>query len=80
MTVTRQAPERGSFMVQTHDALASDSQIEMHAGDDFACLNCGCEIMLKRHGDPSKMLNMTMFTCCCGHSMEFEHPRAPAGA
>jgi hypothetical protein len=52
----------------------SDLPREMRDGDDFVCPNCGCEIMLKHHGDPAKMQRMTMFTCCCGHRMEFEHP------
>lgn len=67
-------------MVQTHEAHGGSRQIEMREGDDFVCPNCGCEIMLKHHGDPAKMQNMTMFTCCCGHTMEFEHGRAPADA
>jgi len=53
----------------------SSQQIDMRDGDDFTCPNCGCEIMLKHHGDPSKMQRMDMFTCCCGTPMEFEHPR-----
>jgi hypothetical protein len=31
--------------------------------------------MLKHHGDPGRMVNMTQFTCCCGTKMEPEHPR-----
>ncbi len=50
----------------------------MKDGDDFVCPNCGCEIMLKHHGDPAKMPNMRPFTCCCGTPMEFEHPEARA--
>lgn len=46
----------------------------MKDGDDFVCPNCGCEIMLKHHGDESKMQRMQLFTCCCGVTMEFEHP------
>jgi hypothetical protein len=53
----------------------SDStMLEMHDGDDFVCPNCGCEIMLKHHGDPAKMPNMRPFTCCCGTQMQPEHP------
>jgi DNA-directed RNA polymerase subunit RPC12/RpoP len=48
---------------------------EMQDGEDFVCPNCGCEIMLKHHGDPGRMVNMTQFTCCCGTKMEPEHPR-----
>ena len=48
--------------------------MEMHDGDDFVCPNCGCEIMLKHHGDPAKMPNMQPFTCCCGTTMQPEHP------
>ena len=47
---------------------------EMHDGEDFTCPNCGCEIMLKHHGDPAKMPNMRAFTCCCGTEMQPEHP------
>ena len=50
-------------------------QIHMHDGDDFVCPNCGCEIMLKHHGDPARIQTMRMFVCCCGTEMEFEHPR-----
>ena len=53
---------------------AQAERLEMHDGMDFVCPNCNCEIMLKHHGDPAKMERMTMFTCCCGHRMEFEHP------
>ena len=52
-----------------------ENRIEMRDGDDFVCPNCRCEIMLKHHGDPQKMQRMQMFTCCCGTTMEFEHPR-----
>jgi hypothetical protein len=48
-------------------------QRQMRDGDDFVCPNCGCEIMLKHHGDPQKMGQMAPFTCCCGTPMEFEH-------
>jgi hypothetical protein len=46
----------------------------MRDGEDFVCPNCGCEIMLKHHGDESKMQNMRPFTCCCGTQMRPEHP------
>ncbi|MFL5726498.1 MAG: hypothetical protein ACJ765_03160 [Chloroflexota bacterium] len=46
---------------------------EMHDGEDFVCPNCGCEIMLKHHGDPARMPNMASFTCCCGTEMVPEH-------
>jgi hypothetical protein len=49
-------------------------RLEMHDGDDFVCPNCGCEIMLKHHGDPAKMTAMRPFTCCCGTEMRSEHP------
>ncbi len=48
---------------------------EMHDGEDFVCPNCGCEIMLKHHGDQSKMRDMQSFTCCCGTRMTPEHPQ-----
>jgi hypothetical protein len=51
----------------------------MRDGDDFVCPNCGCEIMLKHHGDPRKMGQMGPFTCCCGTPMEFEHPEGVSG-
>ncbi len=54
--------------------------IDMRDGDDFVCPNCGCEIMLKHHGDPARMPQMQLFTCCCGTPMQFEHPRGPAMA
>ncbi len=47
---------------------------EMHDGEDFVCPRCGCEIMLKHHGDPARMPNMSPFTCCCGEQMIPEHP------
>ena len=50
------------------------TQHEMHDGEDFVCPNCGCEIMLKHHGDPAKMERMEAFTCCCGTKMVPEHP------
>jgi hypothetical protein len=46
---------------------------EMHDGEDFVCPNCGCELMLKHHGDPAKMQPMRPFTCCCGTAMHSEH-------
>jgi hypothetical protein len=46
----------------------------MKDGEDFVCPNCGCEIMLKHHGDPARMPNMGPFTCCCGTQMQPEHP------
>ena len=49
---------------------------EMHDGEDFVCSNCGCEIMLKHHGDPAKMQRMTTFTCCCGTPMHPEHAQS----
>ena len=48
--------------------------LEMRDGEDFVCPNCGCEIMLKHHGDESKMQDMRPFTCCCGTLMQPEHP------
>jgi len=48
-------------------------QPEMRDGEDFVCPNCGCEIMLKHHGDPARMPNMGPFTCCCGTQMAPEH-------
>ena len=48
--------------------------LDMQDGDDFVCSNCGCEIMLKHHGDPAKMPSTRPFTCCCGTPMEPEHP------
>lgn len=57
------------------DTMQSGSQMDMQMreGDDFVCPHCGCEIMLKHHGDPAKMANMRPFTCCCGTQMEPEH-------
>ena len=51
---------------------AQASQTVMNDGDDFVCPNCGCEIRLRHHGDPTKMRQMTNFTCCCGTRMEKE--------
>jgi len=51
-------------------------RIEMRDGDDFVCPNCGCEIMLKHHGDRARMPNMGPFTCCCGTEMVPEHGAA----
>jgi hypothetical protein len=53
---------------------AGSTVLEMRDGEDFVCPNCGCEIMLKHHGDPAKMPNMRPFTCCCGTPMQPEHP------
>ena len=44
--------------------------VRMQEGDTFSCPNCGCEILLTRHGDPARMPNMDVFTCCCGTRME----------
>ena len=49
---------------------------EMHDGEDFVCPTCGCEIMLKHHGDPARMPQMGPFTCCCGTEMRPEHQPA----
>ena len=61
-------------MDQTTTHGGGAATIEMRDGDDFVCPNCGCEIMLKHHGDPARMRNMQPFTCCCGTRMEPEHP------
>jgi hypothetical protein len=45
--------------------------MQMQEGDDFVCGYCGCEIRLRRHGDPEKMQRGT-FTCCCGTRMDRE--------
>ena len=58
---------------------SGSSMLEMRDGDDFVCPNCGCEIMLKHHGDPRRMGQMGPFTCCCGTPMEFEHPEGVSG-
>ena len=55
-------------------AMDSSQRMEMRDGEDFVCPNCGCEIMLKHHGDPARMPNMGPFTCCCGTEMAAEHP------
>ena len=68
----RQAYGRGMDM--THTTSHGETGIHMKDGDDFVCPNCGCEIRLIHHGDPAKMPNMQMFTCCCGTKMEKEHP------
>jgi hypothetical protein len=60
-------------MDQMNPQAAGTAVLEMRDGDDFVCPNCGCEIMLKHHGDPSKMQNMRPFTCCCGTPMQPEH-------
>ena len=54
------------------DRMTHDMPLEMRDGEDFVCPNCGCEIMLKHHGDPAKMPEMRPFTCCCGTPMEPE--------
>lgn len=56
------------------DTMQAANRLEMRDGEDFVCPNCGCEIMLKHHGDPEKMPSMQPFTCCCGTRMEAEHP------
>jgi hypothetical protein len=56
------------------DTMPSNQRLEMRDGEDFVCPNCGCEIMLKHHGDPAKMPKMGPFTCCCGTQMQAEHP------
>ena len=61
-------------MDQMNPQAAGTTVLEMRDGDDFVCPNCGCEIMLKHHGDPAKMPNMRPFTCCCGTPMQPEHP------
>ncbi len=53
--------------------MQSTDRTEMRDGEDFVCPNCNCEIMLKHHGDASKMRNMRPFTCCCGTTMVPEH-------
>jgi hypothetical protein len=62
------------------DTMQQSDRMEMRDGEDFVCPNCGCEIMLKHHGDPAKMPNMGPFTCCCGTQMRPEHaPSASQG-
>jgi hypothetical protein len=56
------------------DTMQQSDRLEMRDGEDFICSNCGCEIMLKHHGDPARMPNMRPFTCCCGTEMRPEHP------
>ena len=56
------------------DILQSNERLEMRDGEDFVCPTCGCEITIKHHGDPAKMPSMRTFTCCCGTSMQAEHP------
>jgi hypothetical protein len=63
-------------MDMTHTTTHGETGIHMKDGDDFVCPNCGCEIRLIHHGDPAKMPNMQMFTCCCGTKMEKEHPES----
>ncbi len=57
------------------NAQAGGEALEMRDGEDFVCPNCGCEILLKHHGDPAKMPKMGAFRCCCGTAMHPEHPR-----
>ena len=62
-------------MFEAPGTTATADRAEMQDGEDFVCPNCGCEIMLKHHGDPGRMASMSQFTCCCGTKMEPEHPR-----
>jgi hypothetical protein len=54
--------------------MSRENRLEMRDGEDFVCPACGCEIMLKHHGDPVRMPKMQPFTCCCGTPMQPEHP------
>ena len=56
------------------DTMQAGNRLEMRDGEDFVCPTCGCEITIKHHGDPAKMSNTGTFTCCCGTTMEAEHP------
>jgi hypothetical protein len=46
-------------------------------GDDFTCEYCGCEITVKRTGDPAKMPAGSVFTCRCGTVMDLAAPSPP---
>lgn len=50
-----------------------------YEGTDYACPNCGCEIMVKHSGDEAKMQAGSTYTCRCGTQMQLEHARAGAG-
>ena len=54
------------------DTTSEPGTMDMQEGDDFVCSNCGCEIRLVHHGDPSKMPKKQAFVCCCGTRMEKE--------
>jgi hypothetical protein len=76
--MTQGAPVRGAGhpLPEEHpmDQQTVSREQLMRDGEDFVCPNCGCEIMLKHHGDPARMQNMRPFTCCCGTQMQPEHP------
>lgn len=46
-----------------------------HAGEDFVCRNCACEIVVKHWGAPKSHADQGAFVCHCGHQMEPEHTR-----
>ena len=48
----------GSTTNSDMSQMQHEDRLEMRDGEDFVCPNCGCEIMLKHHGDPEKMPNM----------------------
>ena len=57
----------------TTPAMDTSQQGKSH-DEDWVCSYCGCEIMVKHHGDPAKMGRESVYTCRCGTRMDLEHP------
>lgn len=60
--------------------MSSETSQDRYEGTDYVCPNCGCEIMVKHSGDPSKMQGDGGYTCRCGTRMQMEHSTVGAGA
>ena len=67
----RQGNRRRHIFLKSPELVPCQTCRELHRAH-HVCPNCGCEIRLIHHGDPAKMQNMQMFTCCCGTRMEKE--------
>jgi hypothetical protein len=56
------------------DARTMSGASDALEGDNFICEYCGCEITVKRTGDPAKMPAGSVFTCRCGTVMNLVAP------
>ena len=58
----------------TQQARPGPATSPTHEGADFVCCLCGCEVMVKRWGEPRAHAEVGVFVCHCGATMRPEHP------